>query len=190
LLIVITTSCAPILGVEETRYEAAEGECTLMPTRVFFADKLDENTQITVGAVTQAELSELAIDVGTTLSPDRGHALASILDCDGNPIEDAELDIEPTPNSETRFVIDGAGVQLGTDTSSLGLAGAFNLPATASSSFGRCRPKSPPIRAVSATSCPSPASSASSCFGRTAISRLPRWRHLRRSRAWERRPRP
>ena len=130
LIVLAASGCAPILGVEETRYENPD-ECVLMPTRLHFAEPLAENTSVTIAAITKLELSVLAGDVGTELDPQLGHALASILDCDDDPIANANLGLDPLPGGATRFVIDQEGAQVATSTSPLGLIGAFNLPTEA-----------------------------------------------------------
>ncbi len=127
LIVLATIGCAPILGVEETRYENPD-ECVLMPTRLYFAEALDHDADVTVAAITKLELAELARDVDTELDPKLGHVVARIRACDDQPLAGAELGLTPLPGAATPFVIDEAGIMLGTETGALGLIGAFNLP--------------------------------------------------------------
>lgn len=127
LIVLATSGCAPVLGVEETRYENPDA-CVLMPTRLYFAEPLDHDAAVSVAAITKLELAELAMDVGSELDPGLGHAIASIFDCDEEPLADASLGLDPLPGAATKFVIDEAGAQGATETSELGLIGAFNLP--------------------------------------------------------------
>lgn len=127
LIVLATSGCAPVLGVEETRYENPDA-CVLMPTRLHFAEPLDEDAAVSIAAITKLELAELAIDVGTELDPELGHVIAKILDCSDQPVMDASLGLDPPPGAATTFVIDLDGAQLATETSKLGFIGALNLP--------------------------------------------------------------
>lgn len=119
-----TMWASALLGIEETVYE----DCDLAPMRFFFADHIVADTQITVGAVGSRRLGEIASELGSSLDPERGHVLAAVTDCDGTLLEHASLSIEPPPDGATAFTVEEAGVSLGTDTESPGLAGALDVP--------------------------------------------------------------
>lgn len=127
LIVLLTGGCAPILGVEDTRYENLD-ECVLMPTRLYFAEALDADADVIVAAITKLELAELASDVDTELDRTLGHAIATIIDCDDEPLADASLELVPLPGGATQFVIDDEGAHLASEPGAIGLIGAFNLP--------------------------------------------------------------
>lgn len=117
--------CRPILGIEDTRLEA--GTCELMPERVFFADNLVSDTTVTLGVLTRARFEELGAKLGVTLDPDKGHALAQVVDCRGRAAEYAAVDFEPADAEVTSFITSGNELLLGTDSGIDGFVGALDL---------------------------------------------------------------
>ncbi|MCA9623617.1 MAG: hypothetical protein KC731_31565 [Myxococcales bacterium] len=122
-----STGCRAVLGIESTELDPAA--CTLVTERVFFADKLVEDTTLELATLSQARLTELATELGVTLDDGRGHAVAEVVDCDDHPAEFAAGDFEPLSTGATNFFVTGGKLQKGTDTAIEGLFGAFNLDA-------------------------------------------------------------
>jgi hypothetical protein len=127
-LALASTGCRGVLGIEDTQLV---DNCSLVTQRVFFADKPVEDTTLKIGTLSQARFEALAAELGTTLDPNRGHALAKVVDCDDEATEFAAGDFEPSNPGATSFVVSGNQLQKGTDTTVDGFFGALNLDARA-----------------------------------------------------------
>jgi len=125
VVLVTTSGCRSILGIEQTEVDPAS--CELLTQRIFFADKLVSDKTIDVGMISQARFEQLAEAVGATLDPGRGHGLAEVVDCDDEPAEYAAADFEPSGAGITSFVVEGDKLVLGTDTGVEGVLGVLNL---------------------------------------------------------------
>jgi hypothetical protein len=126
--LLLASGCGPILGIEDTVLDA--GSCELVTQRVFFADKLVENTKVELAVVSRPSFERLAAEIGVGLDDARGHALAKIVKCqDHEPAENADADFDPGGDAATLFVANGDRIALGTSTGVEGLVGALNLDA-------------------------------------------------------------
>lgn len=127
-VLVANVACGPILGIDTTVFEPPGPDvCSLVPHRVFFADKPVADTSVTLSIPTAAQFAKIASDLGTTIDPEAGHLLAGITDCNGVLLADAALSVNMLPGASTRFVIDDSGLSTGADTSSPGHLGALNV---------------------------------------------------------------
>ena len=101
--------------------------CTLVPQRVFLADKPVEDTEVVVGMLTRADLAERTAEVGVEFDPTRGNAVARIEDCDGEAAGTAGMTFSEGDEDAVRFFVEGRGLALGSETGADGFLGAFNL---------------------------------------------------------------